>query len=1121
VLPATPYRGIRPFRYVDHAIFFAREQETERLTSLVAVYRGTMLYGMTGAGKSSLINAGLLPRAVELGFQPERVRVQPRDGEALVVERIATADDGSRALPSLLAGPDDGSGRIVLSIEDFERRVQTACNEQRPLLVFDQFEELCTLFDTDTAGELRQRIVEMLVRLLRAPLPVKLLFVFREDYLGKIKQLLAACPELVDQALPLSPLAARTLPTIIRGPFERYPGHFARELGPALAERLRVALAERFGAGELSLSEVQTVCLRLWQAADPESLLAEKGVQGLLEDYLGEALDAFPLQTRFAAVALLSQMVTPAGTRNVISAEDLIHRVREQDAALSPSLLKDALHRLDRESRLVRRERRRDLDLYEITSEFLVPWISAQRAQARRLRERRRDRRRLLVLGSIAAVLLVVVAGFLVLMLEARRERASARRERSSVTALALSSASVAQSDKRIDVPLLLALGAYGVERNIQSQDALMKALVNLRKSEASGVMHGHSGPVQAVAVSPDSQSIASASTDGTVRLWNARSHRQIGKPLEMDTARVATDVAFTPDGKRLASGSDDGSVFIWDLASHSLIAQLSGHTEGVTAIAISPDGGRLASASYDESVRIWDLATHKEIALLAHVQKETRHVAFNLDGSQLVTGTEKGDVQLWSTATYHRLGRTLSYDGERSAINAVAFSRGGLVAAGSDKGEVHFWNAATRAPAGGLHDPPEGLSSFAFSRDGKTLVSTTWNEEIWQWKVATGTPMGKPFHSTNTEIEDVALMPDGTALVTADWDGSVRLWSTHPQGGFEPPLSGHKGSVNDVAFDPDGKTLASAGTDGTVRLWSVKDRKQLALLPGLTGEPKSIAFNKDGTLLAAGSSDGGVRVWNVATRESVRVLSDDGQEVSAVAFSLDGKKLASATGSGMVRLWDVSSWRSRTWSAKSGDSLVSLAFSRDRKLIATGDNSGTIVLWNAVTGKQVGGRPLSGHTSEVRALAFSPVETELLASASEDETVRLWNVETHTQIGEALRDHKKAVDDVTFSPDGRLLASAGADNAVRLWDAKSGAPLGTPLTPDTEATVKAVAFDHDGTTLVSANEDGTIHLWPGVLWRSDEVPLAQICKTVGGGLSPEEWKHYVLSVPYRRICRE
>ncbi|HEV2641405.1 MAG TPA: AAA family ATPase, partial [Candidatus Elarobacter sp.] len=399
-VPSIPYRGIHPFRYLDHAIFFAREEETRRLASLVSVYRGVLLYGDSSSGKSSLVNAGLIPEAIRLGFAPDRLRVQPRASEELVVERIGSADDDEQELlPSVLAHDEEASARTVLAMDAFEERVRAACERHRPLLIFDQFEEIVTLFDEARAPDAQRRLVELLVRLLRGSLPVKVLFSFREDYLGKVKELLSAYPELVDQALRITPPTSDALPTIIRGPFERYPDHFARQLSPALAGRLVTVLAERFGAGDVSLSEVQTVCLRLWQSDNPEALLAEKGPRGLLEDYLGEALDDMTAQLRPAAITLLGQMVTSAGTRNVISADDLFQRVQEQEGDITPSLLDQALEGLS-QSRLVRRERRRDLDLYEITSEFLVPWISRRQDEFRQLQNRRRERRRLLILGS-------------------------------------------------------------------------------------------------------------------------------------------------------------------------------------------------------------------------------------------------------------------------------------------------------------------------------------------------------------------------------------------------------------------------------------------------------------------------------------------------------------------------------------------------------------------------------------------------------------------------------------------------------------------------------------------------------------------------------------------------
>ena len=317
------------------------------MASLVSVYRGVLLYGDSGSGKSSLVNAGLFLRSYDSALPRATARAAACVGRD---RHRADPERGRRRgefLPSVLAPERNRRTRTVLAMDVFEERVRAAGERHRLLLIFDQFEEIVTLFDEAGARDVQRRLVELLVRLLRGSLPVKVLFSFREDYLGRVKELLSACPELVDQALRIAPPTAEALPTIIRGPFERYPGRFARQLSPALAERLVTVLAERFGTGDVSLSEVQTVCLRLWQSDNPEALLDRKGPQGLLEDYLGEALDGMPTERRAAAIALLAQMVTSAGTRNVISAGDLVQRVQEQEGDITRGQLEQALEGLE------------------------------------------------------------------------------------------------------------------------------------------------------------------------------------------------------------------------------------------------------------------------------------------------------------------------------------------------------------------------------------------------------------------------------------------------------------------------------------------------------------------------------------------------------------------------------------------------------------------------------------------------------------------------------------------------------------------------------------------------------------------------------------------------------
>lgn len=391
--PAVPFRGIESFRFVDQRIFFARKEETRKLIRAVTLYRGVLFYGDSGSGKSSLINAGLFPEAMEEGFAPERLRVQPRRGEEIIVERISTTPDGKPPyLPSLFAEAEAAATRVVLSAADFRSRVESlkqSFSEQVPLLIFDQFEEFVTLFEEAPrkegeileALEAQETILREIVALMRdQQLQIKLLFVFREDYLAKLTKLFALCPDLPDQYLRLTAPDVGALHEIIRGSFEKFPGHFGKELSEDLTNNLAAAIKTRSEGNKVNLSEVQIAALKLWQSKNPDALFEEKGVQGLLEDYLADSLKGLPDDLQDPAVALLSRLVTPSGTRNIVSEDDLISQLTE-DENLSEETLKKALLALVDDTKLVRRERRYDTRYYDIVSEFLVPWIMRKKAE--------------------------------------------------------------------------------------------------------------------------------------------------------------------------------------------------------------------------------------------------------------------------------------------------------------------------------------------------------------------------------------------------------------------------------------------------------------------------------------------------------------------------------------------------------------------------------------------------------------------------------------------------------------------------------------------------------------------------------------------------------------------
>src|SRR5262249_29757977 len=167
-------------------------------------------------------------------------------------------------------------------------------------------------------------------------------------------------------------------------------------------------------------------------------LFDEKGVQGLLEDFLSESLDRFPDELRDPAVAVLSHMVTAAGTRNVVSAEGVAAEVQAEED-IPVERVQAALTALERDTRLVRRERRRDIDLYEIVSEFLLPWIRrrreerlAARAAADEKLRQSKARRRLAALSVFLLVLVVALVAAVLAVLANRQARLKSPSQRAA-----------------------------------------------------------------------------------------------------------------------------------------------------------------------------------------------------------------------------------------------------------------------------------------------------------------------------------------------------------------------------------------------------------------------------------------------------------------------------------------------------------------------------------------------------------------------------------------------------------------------------------------------------------------------------------------------------------------
>ncbi|MDL4775224.1 protein kinase domain-containing protein [Actinomadura xylanilytica] len=431
----------------------------------------------------------------------------------------------------------------------------------------------------------------------------------------------------------------------------------------------------------------------------------------------------------------------------------------------------------------------------------------------------------------------------------------------------------------------------------------------------------GHTSDVLSVAFSPDGTTLATGSSDKTARLWNVNTHKPTGKPLTGHTS-IVDSVAFNHDGTTLATGSYDKTVRLWNVKTHKPIGTpLTGHTDSVESVAFSPDGTTLATGSSDGTMRLWNVHTHQPTGkpLTGH---DVGSVAFSPDGRTLATvGSTDDTVWLWDARTREPIGELFTDDQDTEQVVSVAFSPDGrTLATGGYFATVRLWNVSSRQPIGEPITHSGGVYSLAFSPDGTTLATGSIGmddklnpgradrESLRLWNVRDHRQVGKSITSYN--VYSLAFSPDGHTIATGSYDKTVRLWNVRDHKPTSKPLTGYPSIVDSLAFSPDGHTVATAGgnEEKNVWLWDVRNQQPIgAPLTGHTDFVESVAFSPDGTTLATGSSDKTMRLWDVRTHQPIGApLTGHTGSVESVAFSPDGHTIATGNPDGIGWLWDV-----------------------------------------------------------------------------------------------------------------------------------------------------------------------------------------------------------------------
>lgn len=598
-----------------------------------------------------------------------------------------------------------------------------------------------------------------------------------------------------------------------------------------------------------------------------------------------------------------------------------------------------------------------------------------------------------------------------------------------------------------------------------------------------------HLDVVQSLAFNRQGDRLASGGFR-TVKIW--RYPRDVQR-LTIDAATAAVNaVAVSPDKQWIATGAADNSIKIWKADSGEVVTTLAGHSDAVTSLCFSRDSAKLYSASLDKSILVWNLeeaklagriVTPSPINAITTVQKplpkpqapkdsdETTEVEAETPVAppvleMLVSGGDNV-IRLWNVP--ESLPQTLVES--LSGANALAVSPDQRwLAMANATGQVQLRDLTSGEIKKTWQAHDAAIHALAFAPEPKV------SEENQQQDTNSEASGGEK----ETAGDNAPAQPP--RLATAGADRSIRIWNALA-GELQTRLRGSLTSIDSLAFRNDGSRLAAGDADGGVTEWNlaIEPTSQLATQ---TQPAKVVAVSPDGKLIATGDVSNGrpaIVVRDVAAGKTTETLLGHSAPVTSLAFSSDNTRVVSGSEDKTARVWDLHDAKFPEIVRFTGHTgaVRAVAFNPDGTQVLSGADDNSLKLWTVADGSEK--VDFKGHAGPVVGVAM--ISATQAVSASADKTIRVWNVAG----GQAARSttQSAAIAVLAVSRDNTRLAVATADKKVKIYQINNGQLLHT--LEGHGAVVHSLAFSADNTRLVSADAADAF------VWRTNDGRLLEI----------------------------
>ena len=615
-------------------------------------------------------------------------------------------------------------------------------------------------------------------------------------------------------------------------------------------------------------------------------------------------------------------------------------------------------------------------------------------------------------------------------------------------------------------------------------------------------IQKGHELAVVCVAISPDSNHIATGSRDKSAKLWEVSSGREVRSYLGHDA--TVTSLGFTPDGKFLITGSNDKSIRIWDVFSGAEIHSI--HTADiVTDIKIDPQQNFFVVAGYGnsgygDSITVYDLQTKKMIKKLPVAADKGLgsgvDVAISADGKLLAVGEDNRTINIYRVSDWSSI-TTINYEEGwcGGCGTRVIFSPDNkFLYAALHAGPIRKYELSTFKVVKTYEEKTEDLAGFAISPDGKNLARST-DKNVLVWNEMSGDSVASINSAEQSAFHEIAFAPNSRTVVISSDNNTAVAWNfaqNKTEGIFTGYLNQRDGGglnydpnfywqsaiakyvrlKNKLLISRDGKSLIKGKFGTAVKRWDIATGKTELELRGHKKAVLCYDLSKDGKRLLTGGGDGKIILWDLESGDSIQVIRSYREPIFDVKFSADEERAVTSSWDATMKIHDLSSGKLLTHFQLENASAYHLMVHPNDLYVFTARLDNTLQLWETDTKKEV--RNFIGHTDIVSSLEMSR-DQALLLSSGWDGSIRIWNIATGLMT-KKFKGHLGPVHAAIFSADEKSVYSAGADRIIRMWDVANTATVKTFTGHRAEIT--SLLLSADSKMLISHSLDGVTKFW-------------------------------------------